>query len=81
MNSRKGSEHTVWIIIVLVIALVVAVVLINVFSKTMSDNDKYTSPVVSTGGCKLLCETCKLTSDWQSCISEKNGGACASQCS
>lgn len=75
--SRKGSEGTVWIIIVLVIALVVAVVLITVFSGTTGNVQQQTDPTISTGGstmssvtCKVLCDGCKLSSNPAGCYAK-----------
>lgn len=83
---KIGSSQTVWIIIALVIALVVAVILITVFSGTTGKVEGQTNPTIGTGGsalsattCKLLCESCKLTSNPSGCVSAKNPG-CASYC-
>lgn len=88
MNSRKkGTEQTVWIIIALVIALVIAVILITVFSGTTGKVQGQNDQTIGTGGgalsattCKLLCESCKLSSNKVSCYSEKSGGRCTDTC-
>ena len=84
MASRKGTEHAMWIIIALVIALVVAVVLITVFSKTAGNVEEQTEPTVTGSGsslstttCRLICDSCRLSSNLGSCWSDK-GGDCGS---
>lgn len=79
--EKKGSSQTVWIIIALVIALVVAVILITVFSGTTGKVEGQTNPTINTGGgalsattCRILCESCKLSSDPTNCLNTKGPG-------
>lgn len=78
MASRKGTEQAMWIVIALVIALVVAVVLITVFSKTVGNVEEQTDPTIAGGGsalwtttCRLICDSCRLSSDPDSCWNNK----------
>lgn len=84
--EKKGASQTMWIVIVIVIALVVAVILITVFSKTTNNVEDTTDPTVGTSGgvlstttCRMLCESCKLTSDAGTCFADKGTG-CSITC-
>ncbi len=86
MASRKGTEQAMWIVIALVIALVVAVVLITVFSRTAGNVEEQTEPTIEGGGsalstttCRLICDSCKLSSNPSLCWSDK-GGDCDEGC-
>ena len=81
MAARKGTEQAMWIIIALVIALVVAVVLITVFSRTAGNVESQTTPTIDGGGealstttCKLICDSCRLSSNSDQCWNDKNEG-------
>ena len=81
MASRKGTEQAMWIVIALVIALVVAVVLITVFSRTAGNVEEQTEPTIEGSGsalwtttCRLICDSCRLSSDPDGCWSDKNSG-------
>ena len=81
MASRKGTDQAMWIVIALVIALVVAVVLITVFSKTAGNVESQTDPTITGGGsslstttCRLICDSCKLSSNPTLCWSDKGDG-------